>query len=109
MINETNKIIDSLGGTGVLAKLLGVNLSAVSNYRKKGFPARLHYKIASLCNEKGISINEKIFGNISRTSLPIDSRPIEVLSETSINIMENLVSEEFELIDPPVLVSADKV
>ena len=61
MINETNKIIDLLGGTSILAKLLGVNLSAVSNYRKKGFPARLHYKIASLCNERGISINEKIF------------------------------------------------
>ena len=31
MINETNKIIDLLGGTSVLAKLLEVNLSAVSN------------------------------------------------------------------------------
>ena len=37
MIKETNKIIDLLGGTGALAKLLDVNLSAVSNYRKKGF------------------------------------------------------------------------
>ena len=43
--------------------------------------------------KEGISINEKIFGSISRISLPIDSRPIEVLSEASINIMENLVSE----------------
>ena len=37
MIKETNKIIDLLGGTGALAKLLNVNLSAVSNYRKKDF------------------------------------------------------------------------
>ena len=109
MINETNKIIDLLGGTSILAKLLGVNLSAVSNYRKKGFPARLHYKIASLCNERGISIDEKIFGGISRNILPMDSRPIEILSEVSIDIMENLVGKEFELIDPPILVSADKV
>ena len=109
MINETSKIIDLLGGTSILAKLLGVNLSAVSNYRKKGFPARLHYKIASLCNERGISIDEKIFGGISRNILPMDSRPIEILSEVSIDIMENLVGKEFELIDPPILVSADKV
>ena len=109
MINETNKIIDLLGGTGVLAKLLGVNLSAVSNYRKKGFPARLHYTIASICGERGISIDEKIFGNMSNNALQVDSRPIEILSEVSVSIMENLVSEEFELIDPPILVSADKV
>jgi len=109
MIKETNKIIDLLGGTGALAKLLSVNLSAVSNYRKKGFPARLHYKIASLCNDRGITVNKNIFGSASRNILPMDSRPIEVLSEVSINVMENLISEEFELIDPPVLVSADKV
>ena len=54
MINETNKIIDLLGGTGFLDELLGVNLSAVSNYRKKGFPARLHYTIASICGDQRI-------------------------------------------------------
>jgi ATP phosphoribosyltransferase regulatory subunit len=109
MINETNKIIDLLGGTGALAKLLGVNLSAVSNYRKKGFPARLHYTIASICGDRGIVIDEKIFGSASNNTLQVDSRPIEILSEVSVSVMENLVSEEFELIDPPILVSADKV
>ena len=109
MINETNKIIDLLGGTGSLAKLLGVNLSAVSNYRKKGFPARLHYTIASICGDRGIVIDEKIFGSASNNTLQVDSRPIEILSEVSVSVMENLVSEEFELIDPPILVSADKV
>ena len=103
MINETNKIIDLLGGTSILAKLLGVNLSAVSNYRKKGFPARLHYKIASLCNERGISIDEKIFGGISRNILPMDSRPIEILSEVSIDIMENLIGKEFALYNSKVI------
>ena len=47
-------IINALGGTGNLANLLGVKPSAVSNYRKKGFPARLHLKIISLCEEYSI-------------------------------------------------------
>ena len=109
MIKETNKIIDLLGGTGALAKLLDVNLSAVSNYRKKGFPDRLHYKIATLCNERGIAIDSKIFGEFSNTLPAIDTRPLETLSEVSIKVIESLTGDDFELIDPPVLVSADKV
>ena len=109
MIEETNKIIDSLGGTTGLAKLLNVNLSAVSNYRKKGFPDRLHYKIATLCNERGIKIDGKIFGELSKNLPAVDTRPLESLSEISIKVIENLTEDDFELIDPPVLVSADKV
>ena len=109
MIKETNKVIDLLGGTGALAKLLDVNLSAVSNYRKKGFPDRLHYKIATLCNERGIAIDSKIFGEFSNTLPAIDTRPLETLSEVSIKVIESLTGDDFELIDPPVLVSADKV
>ena len=109
MIEETNKIIDSLGGTTALAKLLNVNLSAVSNYRKKGFPDRLHYKIATLCNERGIKIDGKIFGELSKNLPAVDTRPLEILSEISIKVIENLTEDDFELIDPPVLVSADKV
>ena len=51
MNKSVNDIINALGGTGNLASLLGVKPSAVSNYRKKGFPARLHLKIISLCEE----------------------------------------------------------
>lgn len=109
MIEETNKIIDSLGGTTALAKLLNVNLSAVSNYRKKGFPDRLHYKIATLCNERGIKIDGKIFGELSKNLPAVDTRPLEILSDISIKVIENLTEDDFELIDPPVLVSADKV
>ena len=109
MLKETNKIIDLLGGTTSLAKLLDVNLSAVSNYRKKGFPDRLHYKIATLCNERGILIDGKVFGKISNNLPAFDTRPLEILSEVSVKVIENLVGKNFELIDPPVLVSADKV
>tara|TARA_S200000501_G_scaffold150620_1_gene142072 strand:+ start:5332 stop:6690 length:1359 start_codon:yes stop_codon:yes gene_type:complete len=109
MIKETNKIIDLLGGTTSLAKLLDVNLSAVSNYRKKGFPDRLHYKIATLCNERGILIDGEVFGKIPNNLPAFDTRPLEILSEVSVKVIENLVGKNFELIDPPVLVSADKV
>ena len=87
MIEETNKIIDSLGGTTALAKLLNVNLSAVSNYRKKGFPDRLHYKIATLCNERDIKIDGKIFGELSKNLPAVDTRPLEILSDISIKVI----------------------
>ena len=34
---------------------------------------------------------------------------MEILSEVSIKVIESLTGDDFELIDPPVLVSADKV
>ena len=36
MNKSVNNIINALGGTTKLANLLGVNPSAVSNYRQKG-------------------------------------------------------------------------
>jgi len=59
MNKSVNNIINALGGTTKLANLLGVNPSAVSNYRQKGFPARLHLKIISLCEEFSIPIDNE--------------------------------------------------
>ncbi len=46
MNKSVNNIIDALGGTSKLANLLGVNPSAVSNYRQKGFPATVSFILA---------------------------------------------------------------
>ena len=57
MNKSVNNIINALGGTTKLANLLGVNPSAVSKYRQKGFPARLHLKIIALCEEFSIPVS----------------------------------------------------
>ena len=109
MNKSVNDIINALGGTGNLASLLGVKPSAVSNYRKKGFPARLHLKIISLCEEYSIPIDNVFFDNEKIPFKSIKSKSSEVLTKTSHSILNNLTSDGYELIDPPVLVSADKV
>ena len=58
-------VIDALGGTGAFAALLDVGASAVSNYRKNGFPARLHVRLAQLCKREGLQVNEAVFGGLS--------------------------------------------
>ena len=108
MKKNVNDIINSLGGTGKLANLLGVNPSAVSNYRQKGFPARLHLKIAMLCEERSVQISNDVFGGVTVPKI-IKTNPTEYLSGTSLSIVKHLSTGGFDLIDPPVIVSADKV
>lgn len=59
------EVIDALGGTGAFAALLDVGASAVSNYRKNGFPARLHVRLAQLCSREGLVVNNALFGGLS--------------------------------------------
>ena len=108
MKKNVNDIINSLGGTGKLANLLGVNPSAVSNYRQKGFPARLHLKIAMLCEERSVQIGNDVLEGATVPKI-IKTNPKEYLSGTSLSIVKHLSTDGFNLIDPPVLVSADKV
>ena len=108
MKKNVNDIINSLGGTGKLANLLGVNPSAVSNYRQKGFPARLHLKIAMLCEERSVQISNDVLEGATVPKI-IKTNPKEYLSGTSLSIVKHLSTDGFNLIDPPVLVSADKV
>ena len=42
------EIIDALGGTKKVAEMLGVGASAISNYRRDGFPAAKHYALPRL-------------------------------------------------------------
>ncbi len=61
-LKTTSDIIDALGGTQALAKMLGVGASAISNYRKNGFPAAKHYALAKACEAQGLHVDEALFG-----------------------------------------------
>lgn len=57
-MENSNKIIDELGGTSVVAQLFGISDAAVSKWRREGIPkARLMYlelkypKIIERCKE----------------------------------------------------------
>ena len=55
-------LIDTLGGNRKVAALFGVRSSAVSNWRALGrFPARLHYRISKVCEERGVEVDERLF------------------------------------------------
>ncbi len=109
MDKSVNDIINALGGTGNLANLLGVNPSAVSNYRRKGFPARVHLKIIALCEEYSIPIKDNLFSDAKISLRKIKKNTSESLTKTSHSILNNLSLNNYEMIDPPILVSADKV
>ena len=48
-LTTATDVIDALGGTQAVARLLNVGASAVSNYRRLGFPARAYYKLSLAC------------------------------------------------------------
>jgi hypothetical protein len=43
---KVSDVITLLGGPAETAKLFGVELSAVSNWKKRGFPERLHFRLS---------------------------------------------------------------
>lgn len=61
MNSEASKLIDELGGNQPVAELLGVGVSAISNYRKTGFPAWTHTRLMLECGERGIEANHALF------------------------------------------------
>ena len=54
-------VIDKLGGNQAVARLLGVGVSAVSNYRRDGFPPRIRWEIDRACQEIGIYLTPDFF------------------------------------------------
>ena len=65
MLTSPAEIIDALGGTKKVAEMLGVGASAISNYRRDGFPAAKHYALAKACEASGLAIDEGVFGGPS--------------------------------------------
>ena len=62
MLTSPAEIIHALGGTKKVAEMLGVGASAISNYRRNGFPAAKHYALAKACEASGLAIDEGVFG-----------------------------------------------
>ena len=60
MLTSPAEIIDALGGTKKVAEMLGVGASAISNYRRDGFPAAKHYALAKACEASGLAIDEGV-------------------------------------------------
>ena len=60
MLNTPEEVIDALGGNQPVAELFGVGSSAVSNYKKTGFPAWLLLRLASECEARGLSLNPSL-------------------------------------------------
>ena len=63
MLTSPKEIIDALGGTKKVAEMLGVGASAISNYRRDGFPAAKYYALAKACEASGLAIDESVFGS----------------------------------------------
>lgn len=61
MITRTTDLIDKLGGTSVVADMLGVGPSAVSNYRETGFPGWTHLAIVKECRRRRIQFAPELF------------------------------------------------
>ncbi|CAI8417070.1 MAG: ATP phosphoribosyltransferase regulatory subunit [Rhodobiaceae bacterium UBA7378] len=69
-LNSASAVIDALGGTQAVAELLQVGASAVSNYRKNGFPARAHYTLSRACIARGLNVAGHVFGETDRPATP---------------------------------------
>ena len=63
-LTTATDVIDALGGTQAVARLLNVGASAVSNYRRLGFPARAYYKLSLACAQKRLDVAEAVFGGL---------------------------------------------
>ncbi len=71
-LTTASDVIDALGGSQAVATLLGVGASAVSNYRRQGFPASKHYALAEICKREGLNVAKAVFG--SREN-PAETKP----------------------------------
>ena len=60
-IKTVDGLIDALGGTTKTATIFGVSPPAVSNWRRTGFPPRLHFRIVREAKTRGLAFDERIF------------------------------------------------
>lgn len=100
-LSSAAAVIDALGGTKAVAELLDVGQSAVSNYRKQGFPARSHFILSKLCAERGLNVADAVFGGFRRAPAvkPV-YRPVTEAPESG---LKTLIEKGFERITLPIL------
>jgi ATP phosphoribosyltransferase regulatory subunit len=78
-LSSASDVIDALGGTNAVAELLDIGASSVSNYRKQGFPARSHFILAKICNERGLDVADAVFGgyHVKTKKAPYQAAPVQ--------------------------------
>lgn len=113
-LTTATDVIDALGGTQAVSRLLNVGASAVSNYRRLGFPARAYYKLSQACTQRGLDVAEAVFGGLQslETAQPMKV-PFHQLrtgvqksstKETeAMGFLANLIEDGYEPVTPSIL------
>ena len=98
-LSSAAAVIDALGGTKAVAELLDVGQSAVSNYRKLGFPARAHFALSKICAARGLDVADAVFGGIDLAAQPVpraaaslpQTRALDVLTQNGYQALATAV------------------
>ncbi|MBE8190757.1 MAG: hypothetical protein HAW64_00900 [Alphaproteobacteria bacterium] len=103
LLGTASDVIDAFGGTKALADILGVRPSAVSNYRKLGFPAKAYYQLAQMARQRGLNVAGIVFGGI----IPETTRPPKMATNieetTKITPRDFFASKGFDEIETAIL------
>ena len=104
-LTTATDVIDALGGTQAVARLLNVGASAVSNYRRLGFPARAYYKLSLACAQKGLDVAEAVFGGIQSLETAQPLRPPSRQLRTGTQEADGMLAQFIESGYEPVKLS----
>ena len=108
-ISSPTEIIDALGGTKKVAEMLGVGASAISNYRRDGFPAAKHYALAKACEASGLAIDDRVFGGppaaAPRHFRYDGANKSQVTSPNG--FLKDLVAAGYQQVETPILQPSD--
>ena len=109
MLTSPAEIIDALGGTKKVAEMLGVGASAISNYRRDGFPAAKHYALAKACEASGLLIDDRVFGGppaaAPRHFRYDGANKSQVTSPNG--FLKDLVAAGYQQVETPILQPSD--
>ena len=109
MLTSPAEIINALGGTKKVAEMLGVGASAISNYRRDGFPAAKHYALAKACEASGLAIDDRVFGGLP-TAAPRHFRYASANRSPVTSpdgFLEDLVAAGYKQVETPILQPSD--
>lgn len=104
-LTTATDVIDALGGTQAVARLLNVGASAVSNYRRLGFPARAYYKLSLACAQKGLDVAEAVFGGLQSLETVQPLRPPSRQLRTGTQEADGMLAQFIESGYEPVTLS----
>ena len=106
-LTTASDVIDALGGTQAVARLLNVGASAVSNYRRLGFPARAYYKLSLACAQKGLDVAEAVFGGLQslETAQPLraPSRKLNTGTQEADGMLAQFIESGYEPVTLSIL------